>query len=212
MKRKMKPSVKNMLNVLLIVVLILLCLVFLKSRVTYTSYESNVEGNIVSPIASWQIKIDGKDITTDEASTGIQIDNITWDTQNAREGKVAPGSSGSMTINIDPSGTGVAIYYELEAIDKDVDPEKFLKITSISFNNAELRRIGVSKYAGILTLDDIKKGVKPEVDVKVIWENDEDIVYDEEKASNLDSYLVFNFMAKQYNGEELPPEYVEVDA
>lgn len=49
----------------------------------------------------------------------------------------------------------------------------------------------------------------PEVVVNVIWESDEDIVYDPETVNDLDSFLVFNFMAKQYRGEELPPEYVE---
>lgn len=197
---------------MLISILILLCLLFLKSRITYTSYESNVDGKVATSIASWKIKIDGKDIIKDEAVTEIQIDNITWNTENAREGKVAPGCSGNMVINIDPSETGVAIYYELEAIDKNVDPEKFLEITSIKFNNAEIRRIGPSKYAGVLTLDDIKSGIKPQVEINVIWKNDVDIVYDEEKVNNLDSFLVFNFMAKQYQGEELPPEYVEGDA
>lgn len=212
MKRRMKTNVKKSIHVFLIVILIVLCLLFLKSRVTYTSYESNVDGKIATPLASWKIKIDGKDITTNSSTTGIRIDNITWDTNDVRQGKVAPGCRGDMIINIDPSETGVAIYYELEAIDKDVDPEKFLKITSIQFNNAELRRIGISKYAGILTLDDIKSGVKPQINVKVVWESTEDVVYDNDKVSDLDSFLVFNFMARQYHGEELPPEYVEVDA
>lgn len=212
MKQNVKTSVQKSIQVLLIIILILLCLLFLKSRITYTAYESTVDGNAASPLASWKIKIDGKDITTTEAVTEIQIDNIIWNTENAREGKAAPGSSGSMVINIDPSETGVAIYYELEAIDKNVDPEKFLEITSIKFNGAEIRRIGPSKYAGILTLKDIKNGIKPQVEINVIWETDVDVVYDEEKVNNLDSFLVFNFMARQYQGEELPPEYVEGDA
>lgn len=209
MKYRMKQNFKTILQVLLIVLLILLCLLFLKSRVTYTSYESNVDGKIVSPIASWKIKIDGKDITTEEATTGIKIDNIKWNTKNAREGKVAPGSDGSMTIKIDSSGTDVAIYYEFEYIDKDIDETKHLKITDMKFNNVILRRIDSNKFAGILTLDDIRSGIMPEVVVNVIWESDEDIVYDPETVNDLDSFLVFNFMAKQYRGEELPPEYVE---
>lgn len=212
MKIRMKQNVKKVLQVFLVVILILLCLLFLKSRVTYTSYESNVEGKVASSVARWNIKIDGKDITTDEVSTGIKIDNIKWNSKNVREGKVAPGSEGTMFINIDPSETDVAIYYELEAIDKTIDESKHLKITSISFNNVELRKIAVNKYAGVLTLEDIRNGVKPQVEVKVIWENTEDEVFDPETVNDLDAFLVFNFMAKQYQGEALPPEYVEGDA
>lgn len=209
MKLRMKKSVKKNIQVLLVVTLILLCLLFLKSRVTYTSYESNVEGKVASPIASWEISIDGKDITSTEATTGIKIDNITWNTSNVRDGKVAPGSDGSMIIKIDPTGTDVAIYYELEVIDKTVDEKKFLKVTSILSNNVELIRTDVNKYAGVLSLSDIRNGVTPEIDVKVIWEDTEDVVYDSEVVSDLDSFLVFNFNARQYRGEALPAEYSE---
>lgn len=209
MKLRMKKSVKKNIQVLLVVTLILLCLLFLKSRVTYTSYESNVEGKAASPIASWEISIDGKDITSTEATTGIKIDNITWNTSNVRDGKVAPGSDGSMIIKIDPTGTDVAIYYELEVIDKTVDEKKFLKVTSILSNNVELIRTDVNKYAGVLSLSDIRNGVTPEIDVKVIWEDTEDVVYDSEVVSDLDSFLVFNFNARQYRGEALPAKYSE---
>ena len=63
MKRKLKKSVKNMLQVFLIAILIVLCLFFLKSRVTYTSYETEVEGKVASPIANWIISIDGYTIS-----------------------------------------------------------------------------------------------------------------------------------------------------
>lgn len=209
MKLRLKKSVKKVLQVLLIVVLILLCLLFLKSRVTYTSYESNVEGKVASPIASWRISIDGKDITTSESSTGIKIDNVTWNTSNVREGKVAPGSTGDMAIEIDPTGTDVAIYYELEVIDKTVDEDKILKVTSILSDKVALTKVAVNKYVGVLSLDDIESGVKPVISVKVIWESNEEVVYDPDAVNDLDSFLVFNFTAKQYNGETLPAEYTE---
>ncbi len=208
MKLRLKKSVKSILQVLLIVVLILLCILFLKSRVTYTSYESKLNSDIAAPIATWKILIDGKNITTDRENDVVKIDNIVWDQTNVREGKVAPGSEGKMTINIDPSGTRVAVYYEMEFIDKSVDETKLLKISNMSVDSS-LRKIDVNKYAGIFTLDDIKAGVKPVITMDVVWVDDEDLVWDEDMISDLDSFVVFNFSAKQYFGEELPPIYTE---
>ena len=210
MKLKLKKNVKKVLQVFIIAILILLCIAFLKSRVTYTSYETSINGNISSPIASWRINIDGKDIST-LSTEGLTINSINWITNNVREGKVAPGSVGDMKIVVDPTGTDVAIYFELEIIDKSVDESKFLKVTNISVANTdvELRRIAVNKYAGILTLDDISSGIKPEIDIDVIWESLEDVEYNPNVNDNLDAFLVFNFNAKQYGGEELPAEYIE---
>ena len=210
MKLKLKKNVKKVLQVFIIAILILLCIAFLKSRVTYTSYETSINGNISSPIASWRINIDGKDIST-LSTEGLTINSINWITNNVREGKVAPGSVGDMKIVVDPTGTDVAIYFELEIIDKSVDESKFLKVTNISVANTdvELRRIAVNKYAGILTLDDISSGIKPEMDIDVIWESLEDVEYNPNVNDNLDAFLVFNFNAKQYGGEELPAEYTE---
>lgn len=209
MKRKLKKSVKNMLQVFLIAILIVLCLFFLKSRVTYTSYETDVEGKVASPIANWIISIDGKTITEEEEVAGIKIDDISWYNDYARGNKVAPGSTGEMTISIDPSGTDVAIYYELEVIDKSVDDTKFLTVKNIYFDNNELTKIDVNKYMGVLSLSDIRSGVKPQMKFDVVWESTEDIVYDREAVSDLDGFLVVNFNARQYNGEALPAAYME---
>lgn len=209
MKRKLKKSVKNMLQVFLIAILIVLCLFFLKSRVTYTSYETDVEGKVASPIANWIISIDGKTITEEEEVAGIKIDDIYWYSDYARGNKVAPGSTGEMTISIDPSGTDVAIYYELEVIDKSVDDTKFLTVKNIYFDNNELTKIDVNKYMGVLSLSDIRSGVKPQMKFDVVWESTEDIVYDREAVSDLDGFLVVNFTARQYNGEALPAAYME---
>lgn len=209
MKRKLKKSVKNMLQVFLIAILIVLCLFFLKSRVTYTSYETEVEGKVASPIANWIISIDGKTITEEEEVAGIKIDDISWYSDYARGNKVAPGSTGEMTISIDPSGTDVAIYYELEVIDKSVDDTKFLTVKNIYFDNNELTKLDVNKYMGVLSLSDIRSGVKPQMKFDVVWESTEDIVYDREAVSDLDGFLVVNFTARQYNGEALPAAYME---
>lgn len=203
-----EKGIKRKVHCFFVFFLVVVCLLYLTSKTTYTSYESSLDGTIDSPIAGWNILIDGKNISNVVSTDSLKIEAITWDTSNVREGKVAPGSVGDMIITIDPTGTDVAIYYELEVIDKSVDPDKLLLVTSIVFGTGtELVKINENTYAGILTLDDIDSGKKPRIDVKVLWDGTEDMVYDPEVVGNLDSYLVMNFTAKQYMGEEVLTAY-----
>ena len=209
MKLRLKDNVKKVIHVLIIVILILLCFWFLSSRATYTAYESEVNADIQSPVAGWKISIDGQDISTTNSSTGITIKDVTWSSSGTAENKLAPGSTGTMNLVIDPSGTDVAIYYEVEIIDRNVDESKFLKVNNVTISNTSLTKIDVSKYAGILSLAEIKSGLKPTITLDIVWDSEEDIVYDEEAASDLDSFIVVNFFAKQYSGEEILTTYTE---
>lgn len=200
--------IKGKVHNFFIFFLVVVCILYLSSKTTYTSYESELDANIDSPIAGWNILIDNKSVTAVESTDSLKIESISWDTSNVREGKVAPGSKGDMIITIDPSGTDVAIYFELEVIDKSVDSNKLLLVTNITFGrDTELVKINDNTFAGILSLDDISAGKKPALYVKVLWDGTEDMVYDPEIVGNLDSYLVMNFRAKQYLGEESLSDY-----
>ena len=51
---------KKNIKLIIIVVTIVICVVYLKNKVTYTSYESNVDATTSSTIANWNIKINNK--------------------------------------------------------------------------------------------------------------------------------------------------------
>lgn len=199
---------RNCIQCVIVVFCIILCFLYLKSKVTYSSYESVVDGNIDSSIASWNIKIDNESITTLDMNKSVGINDIKWDTTNVREGKVAPGSSGVMNINIDASETDVAVKYEMEIIDKTVDNTKFFTVTDIFSTNTNLIKTGLNKYVGILSIDDIENGIKPNIQIDMEWKTTEEIVYKDENSDDLESFIVINFVASQYNGEEIIP-YVE---
>lgn len=199
---------RNFIQCVIVVFCIILCFLYLKSKATYSSYESVVDGNIDSSIASWNIKIDNESITTLDMNKSVGINDIKWDTTNVREGKVAPGSSGVMNINIDASETDVAVKYEMEIIDKVVDNTKFFTVTDIFSTNTNLIKTGLNKYVGILSIDDIENGIKPNIQIDMEWKTTEEIVYKDENADDLESFIVINFVASQYNGEEIVP-YVE---
>ena len=52
-------------KMIVLIIIILICLLYLKGNSTYTSYESEVSGNVESKIADWKIKVNDTLITTE---------------------------------------------------------------------------------------------------------------------------------------------------
>lgn len=202
----MKNSNKY-LKLFLYVFIVVLCLGYLGYKSTYASYETNVSGNINPQIADWKILVNGVDAALSDDSLDLDSSSFKWDCPSGgvREKKVGPGCSGVMNLSIDASSTEVAVLYEFDIVDKNIVPEKILKITNIQFSNSNFYKTDISKYSGYLSLDDIKNNPRLNISIEVIWEDTGDIVYDEEFFTNDENYITIDFVAKQYFGEEIIP-------
>ena len=202
----MKNSNKY-LKLFLYVFIVVLCLGYLGYKSTYASYETNVSGNINPQIADWKILVNGVDAALSDDSLDLDSSSFKWDCPSGgvREKKVGPGCSGVMNLSIDASSTEVAVLYEFDIVDKNIVPEKILKITNIQFSNSNFYKTDISKYSGYLSLDDIKNNPTLNISIEVIWEDTGDIVYDEEFFTNDENYITIDFVAKQYFGEEIIP-------
>lgn len=202
----MKNSNKY-LKLFLYVFIVVLCLGYLGYKSTYASYETNVSGNINPQIADWRILVNGVDAALSDDSLDLDSSSFKWDCPSGgvREKKVGPGCSGVMNLSIDASSTEVAVLYEFDIVDKNIVPEKILKITNIQFSNSNFYKTDISKYSGYLSLDDIKNNPRLNISIEVIWEDTGDIVYDEEFFTNDENYITIDFVAKQYFGEEIIP-------
>lgn len=202
----MKNSNKY-LKLFLYVFIVVLCLGYLGYKSTYASYETNVSGNINPQIADWKILVNGVDAALSDDSLDLDSSSFKWDCPSGgvREKKVGPGCSGVMNLSIDASSTEVAVLYEFDIVDKNIVPEKILKITNIQFSNSNFYKTDISKYSGYLSLDDIKNNPRLNISIEVIWEDTGDIVYDEEFFTNDENYITIDFVAKQYLGEEIIP-------
>lgn len=202
----MKNSNKY-LKLFLYVFIVVLCLGYLGYKSTYASYETNVSGNINPQIADWRILVNGVDAALSDDSLDLDSSSFKWDCPSGgvRDQKVGPGCSGVMNLSIDASSTEVAVLYEFDIVDKNIVPEKILKITNIQFSNSNFYKTDISKYSGYLSLDDIKNNPTLNISIEVIWEDTGDIVYDEEFFTNDENYITIDFVAKQYFGEEIIP-------
>lgn len=201
-----------MKRIFLFLIVFLSCfgILYVMGAKTYTAFESEVTGNSSANIATWNIFINEKQLHQ-FTEQDLLIDDITWDTQHTRDGKVSPGSTGTMKLVIDPSTTDVAIRYDITYEDRSSNEEYLLHVLSIEDGENELIRTGPNTYTGIFTLDDIKNGKQKTIDISLVWKNEEaqneedTMVGDGTKQPN---YVKFYFEASQYQGEVIE-EYVE---
>ncbi len=195
MKRVKK---KTIIELIIFISILLICFLYLWSKASRAAYESEVEKNMNLTIAGWNITVDGEDITTVDEKQ-ISISDIAWNTSHTRTGKVSPGSTGTMTITIDPIGTETAIKYQLEIIDKTVNPDTVLKVNSVTSSNVTLTKTD-NIYTGYIQLTDIDHGLKPKIVLAVEWENDDDINDLDREIDSQEDYILVKFKAVQYKG------------
>ncbi len=93
----------------LVVAVLLLLLAVTYS--TYAIYKSSATGTAEATAAAWVVKVNTTNIVTSDTYT-FSASDIVWDTnENVASGKIAPGSTGTITLAIDTSGAEVAVDY-----------------------------------------------------------------------------------------------------
>ena len=97
---------KKKTKIVLIVIVIAVILVSFIGGQAYAKYMSKVTGNGVGEIAQWRFKVNENEEKMQTISLNSTIYNFTL-----ANGRIAPGTAGSFEINIDGSGSGVAIFY-----------------------------------------------------------------------------------------------------
>ncbi len=195
---------KKIIKTLSIVLVVVICLVYLYSKGTYTIFESKVDSNISPEVATWSIKVNDVLVTTVDPVV-VDISDITWTGEHVAENKVAPGSVGVLDINIDPMDTDVAIRFDIEVIDKNIDSEKLLTVNSITASSGEIFKTAINTYTGIISLDDINNNVVKNIKLNIEWVSDDEEIDFDEVSQSADDYLEINFRAVQYRGEEIDP-------
>jgi len=197
---------KNIFSRKTFLILMALCAVaflYFGAKGTYTAYESIVHGTAHTDVSQIHLLINGKELGTDEViDDQIILDTITWTSTHTREGKISPGSTGYFTFELDPTGSEVAILYEIEFVDKVMDDDKIITFTNISSDHT-LTRTAASTYSGIITLNDINNSDKTLITVSFEFDGDEDIVGDAIPNQVYEDLFEVNFHAVQYQGETL---------
>ena len=184
----------------------ILSFLYLGAKSTYTSFESHTSTIMKAKTAGIHLKINGQDITSGLINNNVILENTEWTSSRTREGKISPGSVGHINLELDPTGSEVAIMYEFQFLDKKIDDDKLLNFSSIVSD--DLVRISRDTYAGIITLNDLNNNKKINIVANFYFDYLTDIPGIEEDNQVLDDLFEIHFHAVQYNGDELVP-YVE---
>ena len=174
---------------------------YLVVRGIQAAYESTITGRVSNTLADWSIKVNNQEITNSSLES-IPLTYTVNDLTNVRSGKVAPGSNLSYPIQIDASGSEVAVKLTFTVTDKTVDPDKYLTLTSVSSSDLSVIRVGANAYCVVIPKASLS-GVKT-ISMNFSWVDDGSLVeYSDEIDS--DNFMEINLNAIQYVGETITP-------
>lgn len=187
----------------IIIIILIVFFLCINTKSTYTAYESLIEGNVKNKIGGLKLKINNQDITTNSIlDKRVILDNTTWTSTHTREEKISPGSSGIIALELDPTGSKVAVKYEFQFIDKKIDDDKLLTFDTITSDHT-LIKTKKDTYTGIITKEELNEKININVEFNFDYINDVPAI--EEDNQNLDDLFEIHFHAIQYNNEEIIP-------
>ena len=160
--------------VLAFVTIIIFVFTAYKIITTYAVFYSEMYGTTSKDLAKWNIVINEAEITDGITETFI-IDNFNTEANAyVKSGKLAPGTTGSFMIIIDPTDTQVSIRYDI-LIDTVYLTNEKIKLTSVTETKVSntIIKTDENTYTGIIQLLDIDGEYTNEIEVSFIWENDE---------------------------------------
>lgn len=207
-----------MKKVLKILTLIMLILTILKIGDTYAKYYAKAQTATLSQdVGQWVIKVNEMDIYSETGeSVEFTINKFNnFSNPDAAPDKISPSSTGYTDIVIDPTGTDVAVRYDIEIELTGVSSLAIEARLEMASGVNTLVKTGENTYSGIISLADVQAGTTADVRCYINWNNDENkneedtLVGTGEQEINIS--LSANVTVTQYLGEVLTP-YVATEA
>ncbi len=173
-------------KIILILTLLLVVLTLGIGGYTYAKYITSVRGGGQVDVAKWSFKVNGD---SEQLETIKLVDTI--DESKLVNGKIAPGTSGEFTINIDGTGTEVGIDYYIKFENEQNKPTNLVYYYGEQKFNS-LSEIGPIANGTIYANDEEKTK-----DVTIQWEwqyetgnldeiDENDVIDTQEGIANLD--------------------------
>lgn len=182
---------------------------------TYAKYMTEATANIEKTAGAWVIKINDNDISNSNSETTFDIDDLIFpESEFVVEGKLAPASSGYFDVVIDPTGTSVAVRFDVTLDVSGLSAYDAINFTAVyrvingEEVSANMVRTGDHTYSGVISLDDVKEGIASTMRFYIGWEEDETEEGDESDTQlgnikDVTAKLPVNVVISQYSGETL---------
>ncbi len=197
--------------------LAVICLIFVIITVyeistSYAKYVSEVEGTMEKPVGAWVIKVNDNDISASNTSHNFNINNLTFlESSYVAPGKLAPNTEAYFDIDIDPTGTSVAIRFDvtLDFSDLNVSDSIYFDYACKVVNGIEetegMIRTAANTYTGIMTLDEVLNNQITTARFYVLWDGSDDasdmILGTNDEGVSLD--MPIEVVVSQYFGETI---------
>lgn len=197
----------NKKRITVISAILIAVILFIALYYTYSLFETNKQITVSSDLAKWHVKVNNTMVTGNTSSANtFNLGSITWVSGgHVRSGKAAPGSTGTIEIEIDPTDTQVSFAYEITIDTSSLENDEF-NITSVTETNGnEFIRTGENTYVGIARLVNNTGGQKYNIEIDITWNNNEnnnDDDYELGKKAEIEVNLPISINITQYTGEE----------
>ena len=117
----------------------------------YAKYKTTLTGNGTATVAKWSFKVNGQTQTIPD----IDLATTMKENNNVVEGKLAPGTEGSFDLNLDATGSEVAIDYNIKLAVTE-KPSNLRFYTDSSYTKEIASTDGVMNVSGVMSLEEIK--------------------------------------------------------
>lgn len=205
-----------MKKVLKILTLVMLIITIIKIGDTYSRYYTSANTtDLYKDIGEWIIKVNEMDIYSENGDTVEFVLNKfnNFTNSNTEPTKISPGNKGYTDIVIDPSGTDVAVRYDIELHSDWINEFEmllggnvFLEIQEPT-ENTQFVEIDKNSYSGIISLEDIQANKTVTIRCYIEWKNDETlnnmVTILATTGRRVTLKLPINITVSQYLGEEL---------
>lgn len=138
---------------------------------TFGLFHSNVDGDVNTDVAKWNILINDTNISDGVTDKFIINDLAYSDTTNKKPGTIAPGTSGTFSLTLDATDTQVSVMYTIEVDDSKFGNEmlKIAKVEKVA-GSGDFQEVTDGVYQGIIPYNAKSKVT---IDFTITWINDE---------------------------------------
>lgn len=165
---------KKIIN-LTCIIMTIVTLIIISS--TYAKYVSEAFGEFSKEVNhKWKIKVNTLDISNPSEETYVFTakDAGYVDSDTTTVDKIAPGTSAYFDVEIDPTGTEVAIRYDITLdVDGKLSDSLVFSSAEDTISSQDLIKTGESTYTGTISLTNVLAGTKSNARLYVTWENNE---------------------------------------
>ena len=155
-KEKQKSTTKqtatktrNKPVIILLALLLITAIAF--SMYAYAKYKTTLTGNGTAQVAKWSFKVNGQTQTIPDIDLATTMKKV----NNVAENKLAPGTEGSFDLNLDATGSEVAIDYNIKLVVTE-KPTNLRFYTDSSYTKEITSTDGVMNVSGVMSLEEIK--------------------------------------------------------